>query len=289
MASRIGVVTGANKGIGLAIVRNLALQYPKSPLHSGSFLIYLTARSTERGSEAVKVLNSDPALKKAKVLAQDGGDTTIKFQTLDISDVASIHAFRDFLKKEHPEGIDVLVNNAGIAMDGFNDKVVKETIHTNYYGSLAATQDLLPLIRPGGRLVNVASSAGHLNKYSAALQESFLSASKTSVSACSAVMEKFIEAVKAGKEKEEGFPSAAYAVSKAGEIAFTKAIAMEAEKEGKKVLINACCPGYVNTDMSKGNGTKTVDEGAETPVLLALGEIEGKTAGFWLSEKTIEW
>jgi carbonyl reductase 1 len=96
------------------------LQYPSSPLHSGPFLIYLTARSAERGAEAVKTLNSDPALKKAKVLAQDGGETTIKFQTLDISDVGSIHAFRDFLKKEHPEGIDVVINNAGIAMDGFS-------------------------------------------------------------------------------------------------------------------------------------------------------------------------
>lgn len=38
---------------------------------------------------------------------------------LDISDVGSIHAFRDFLTREHPEGIDVVVNNAGIAMDGF--------------------------------------------------------------------------------------------------------------------------------------------------------------------------
>jgi carbonyl reductase 1 len=170
-----------------------------------------------------------------------------------------------------------------------DENVVKETLHTNYYGSLAATQDLLPLIRPGGRLVNVASRSGQLNKYSAPLKDSFLSASKTSVSACSAIMEKFIGAVKAGKEKEEGFPSAAYAVSKAGEIAFTKVIALEAEENGKNVLINACCPGYVNTDMTKGNGSKTVDEGAETPVMLALGEIEGKTGGFWRSEKIIEW
>lgn len=135
----------------------------------------------------------------------------------------------------------------------------------------------------------MASSAGVLSKYSAPLKDAFLSASKTSVAVCSALMEKFIADVKAGKEKAEGWPSAAYAVSKAGEIAFTKAIAMEAEKNGKNVLINACCPGYVNTDMTKGNGTKTVDEGAKTPVLLALGDIEGKTGGFWRSEKIIEW
>ena len=137
--------------------------------------------------------------------------------------------------------------------------------------------------------MNVASIAGRLTRYSAPLRDSFHSASKTSVSACSALMEQFTEAVKAGKENEEGFPSAAYAVSKAGEIAFTKVIAKQAENISKSILINACCPGYVNTDMSKGNGTKTVDEGAVTPVLLALGEIDGKTGEFWMDEKIVEW
>jgi carbonyl reductase 1 len=166
-----------------------------------------------------------------------------------------------------------------------DENVVKGTLHTNYYGSLAATEDLLPLIRPGGRLVNVASVAGYLNKYSAPLKESFLSASKTSVAACSELMEKFIADVKAGKEKAEGWPSTAYAVSKAGEIAFTKVIAMEAEKNGKDVLINACCPGYVNTDMTKGKGVKTVDQGAKTPVMLALED----SGAFWQHEKMIQW
>lgn len=170
-----------------------------------------------------------------------------------------------------------------------DEKVVRETIHTNYYGTLAATQDLLPLIRPGGRLVNIASMVGHLNRYSAPLKESFVSASKTSVAACSALMEKFIADVKAGKERAEGWPSTAYAVSKCGEIAITKAIAMEAEKSGKGVLVNACCPGYVNTDMTKGRGTKTVDEGAKTPVMLVLGEIGGKNGGFWQHGKIVDW
>lgn len=136
--SRVAAVTGANKGIGLAIgnfskassssgsclltlytVRNLALQYPSSPFHSGPFLIYLTARSAERGAEAVKTLESDPALRKAKVLAQDGGDTTIKFKELDISNAMSIREFAESLHKDHPGGIDFVINNAGIAMQGF--------------------------------------------------------------------------------------------------------------------------------------------------------------------------
>ncbi|KAK1068808.1 hypothetical protein LTR33_011052 [Friedmanniomyces endolithicus] len=292
--SRVAAVTGANKGIGLAIVRQLALQYPKSPLKSGPFLIYLTARSEERGAEAIKTLESDQQLKDAKVLVQDGGNTTIKFYALDISQTKSIQDFSAFLKKEHPDGLDIVINNAGImfdgiAMQGFDANVVKETLQTNYYGTLEATRDLLPLLREGGRMVNVSSMAGKLNKYSDEIRNAFIQAAKTDVPAVTALMEKFKAAVAEGKEKQAGFPSAAYAVSKAGETAFTKAIAMEEAKRDRGVLVNACCPGYVKTDMTKGGGAKTPDEGAQTPVMLALHDIGGKTGGFWQSEREIEW
>ncbi|KAI5360865.1 putative short-chain dehydrogenase/reductase SDR, NAD(P)-binding domain superfamily [Septoria linicola] len=287
--SRVAAVTGANKGIGLAIVRQLALQYPKSPLKSGPFLIYLTARSAERGAAAVEELQNDPQLKQAKVLAADGGDTTISYHPLDISQTKSVQDFRDYLKEEHPDGVDVVINNAGIAMQGFDGSVVKETLQTNYYGSLEATQDFLPLLRNGGRMVNVCSMAGKLNKYSDEIREAFLSASKKDVPAVTSVMQQFQQAVDDGREKEAGFPSAAYAVSKAGEIAFTKVIAMEESQRGRDVLLNACCPGYVKTDMTKGGGRKTVDEGAQTPVLLALHDIGGKTGDFWQHEEAIEW
>lgn len=200
--SRVAAVTGANKGIGLAIVRNLALTYPSSPLRSGPLLIYLCARSASRGAEAVKTLQNDPQLKQAKVLAEDGGDTTITFHEFDVSDKSSIHAFRDFLQKGQPDGIDVLINNAGIAMEGFDSNVVKQTLATNYYGTLEATQSILPLIRDGGRLVNVSSMAGKLNKYTLELRDAFISASKSGVSDCTALMQDFASAVEAGKEKE---------------------------------------------------------------------------------------
>lgn len=244
-------------------------------------------------------------LKQLKVLVQDGGVTTIKFWALDISDESSIHAFRDFVKETHKEGIDVLINNAGIALTGFgivhllslmklklmkvDANVAKDTIHTNYYGTLAMIQDFLPLLRPGGKLVNVASESGKLNKYPSALQESFIKASETSVKACSALMESFIAGVKAGKHEAEGWPSAAYAVSKAGVIAMTKAIAMEEAKNDRGILVNACCPGWVDTDMTKGKGTKTTDEGAKTPVMLALGDVGGASGQFWQNEKIIDW
>ena len=94
-------------------MRNLALQYSSSPLKSGPLLIYLTARSPERGAEAVKTLNSDPQLKKAKVLSDDGGEVQIKYHELDVSQTKSIRDFSAWVGKEHPDGIDFVIHNAG--------------------------------------------------------------------------------------------------------------------------------------------------------------------------------
>lgn len=103
----------------MLLVRNLALQYPQSALNDGPFLVYLTARDRGRGEAALQQLQTDGQLKGAKGLSQDGGPTELKYRQLDISDSKSIGSFCEFLRKEHPGGIDVLVNNAGIALDGF--------------------------------------------------------------------------------------------------------------------------------------------------------------------------
>jgi len=91
-----------------------------------------------------------------------------------------------------------------------------------------------------------------LTPYSESLKQAFIDASKISIEACTALMEKFTADVPTEREKPEGWPSAAhaYAVSKAGVIASTTVIAMETEKNEGKVLISACCSGFVNTDMT---------------------------------------
>ncbi len=123
--THVGAVTGANKGIGLAIVRQLALQYPSSALYNGNperqgLLIYLTARDQGRGEAAVRSLyEEDDQLRKAKALKQDGGWADIKFHQLDIRDTMSIRGFADYLKGAHGEsGVDFVVNNAGMYLLG---------------------------------------------------------------------------------------------------------------------------------------------------------------------------
>lgn len=188
------------------------------------------------------ILN-DADLRKAKVLKTDGGLTDVKFHPLDITKTKSIQDFSAFLKKEHPDGIDFIVNNAGIAMNGYDDNVVKGTLECNYYGTLEACQDILPIIRDGGRLVNVASMAGYINKYGEGLQEKFRSAK--SIPDVTKLMEDFRDAAASGQEKERGWTPAAYSASKAGVIGFTRVMAAENAQKGSKTLINACCPGWV--------------------------------------------
>ncbi|KZV96862.1 NAD(P)-binding protein [Exidia glandulosa HHB12029] len=294
--ARIIAVTGANKGIGLAIVRNIALQYPSSTLNSGPLLLYLTARDTTRGNAAIDALNAEE--KFAKVLKAHGGPVSVAFKQLDISNTASIDGFAADLQREHGQ-IDIVVNNAGIALDGFDAEVVNKTLATNYHCTLYATLAFLKLLKPAytSRLVNVASTAGRLSQFPASLQKRFIDASNTpdDGKAATVIMRDFEEAVKAGGKKHEalGFPSAAYSTSKAGLIAATRAVALRVAKEndGAKEfpLVNSCCPGWVNTDMTKGKGPKTVDQGAKTPVYLAMENLGGKYGEFWRDEKIIEW
>ena len=102
-------------------------------------------------------------------------------------------------------------------------------------------------------------------------------------------MEDFKTSVQDNTYQRKGWPEAAYAVSKAGCIGMTKAIAHEAKETGSKTLINVCCPGWVVTDMTKGKGHKTADEGAKTPVMLALGDIGGVSGEFWRDEQQTDW
>lgn len=102
-------------------MRQLALQYPRSPLNNGPFLIYLTARDKTKGEAAVKSLEEDAQLKNAKALKVDGGLSDITFHQLDIMDSGSIRSFADHLKQVHSDGIDFVINNAGFVSRDLGD------------------------------------------------------------------------------------------------------------------------------------------------------------------------
>ena len=100
----------------------------------------------------------------------------------------------------------------------------------------------LPLITKGGRVVNVASVAGHLNGYSSSAKNKMQDAA-TSLSKLDALLEEYESLLDAGREKEAGFKDSAYCISKAFIVALTKA--MSATYTDKSWL--AVCPGWVDT------------------------------------------
>jgi carbonyl reductase 1 len=75
------------------------------------------------------LLAEDTALRDAKVLRRDGGHVDIRYKQLDVSEDGSINDFVTFLRNEHKEGIDILHNNAGVALDGFGQSLQCQHVH----------------------------------------------------------------------------------------------------------------------------------------------------------------
>eukprot|EP00064_Thunnus_orientalis_P020682 superscaffoldBa00005824_g20826 len=139
MSTKVAVVTGSNKGIGLAIVRALCKQFQGD--------VYLTARDVGRGQEAVKSLDSE-GLKA-------------KFHQLDINDLNSIITAAAFFKDKYG-GVDVLVNNAGIAFkvaDTTPFAVQAEvTLKTNFFATRDMLTHFLPIVKAGGDVKEVGAA-----------------------------------------------------------------------------------------------------------------------------------
>ncbi|XP_028279924.1 carbonyl reductase [NADPH] 1-like [Parambassis ranga] len=254
MSEKVIVVTGGNKGIGLAIVRALCKQFQGD--------VYLTARDVGRGQAAVESLASE-GLKPL-------------FHQLDINDLNSITAAAAFFKEKYG-GVDVLINNAGIAFKVADtapfDVQAEVTLKTNFFATRDMLTHFLPLIKAGGRVVNVSSfvSSRTLNQCSPELQQRFRSEDITEDEVVG-LMQKFVDLTKKGEHKEGGWPETAYGVSKLGLTTLSMILARRLSKERPNdgILLNACCPGWVRTDMAGPKAPKSPEEGAVTPVYLAL-------------------
>uniref|UniRef100_A0A8C5W2R8 Carbonyl reductase [NADPH] 1 n=1 Tax=Microcebus murinus TaxID=30608 RepID=A0A8C5W2R8_MICMU len=156
--------------------------------------------------------------------------------------------------------------------------------------------ELLPLIKTQvRRVVNVSSmmSLMTLKNCSPELQEKFRSETITEEELVG-LMNKFVEDTKKGVHQKEGWPNTAYGVSKIGVTVLSRIQArkLSEQRKGDKILLNACCPGWVRTDMAGPKAPKSPEEGAETPVYLALlpPDAEGPHGQFFVSEKKVsEW
>ncbi|KAI5941469.1 carbonyl reductase [NADPH] 1-like [Manis javanica] len=275
--SRVALVTGANRGIGWAIVRSLCQQF------SGD--VVLTARDAARGHAAVQQLQAE--------------GLSPRFHLLDICNRQSIRALRDFLLKEYG-GLNVLVNNAGIAFKDDRTSLhfqAEMTMKTNFFGTQDVCTELLPLVRPQGRVVNLSSTLSllALKCCSPELQRKFTSDTITEEELVG-LMNKFVKDIRNSVHQKEGWPHqkfAAYAMTKLGinVLSRIQARKLSEQKSGDRILLNACCPGWVRSDMGGPEALKSLEEGAETPVYLALlpSNAEGPHGEFALEKKVVQW
>lgn len=226
---KIALVTGANKGIGYEVARQLAGQ---------DFLVFIGARNTKAGAKAVRTIGAG-----AKLLQ------------IDVSDYASISRAAAELARliDH---LDVLVNNAGIIVEG-DDAILattseqfETTMRTNALGPLLVAQAFQPLLAKAGapRIINVSSSGGQL------------------------------------ADGADGW-APAYCISKTALNGVTTQLAAVLPK----FAVNSVCPGWVRTDMGGDNAPGSVSEGAQGIVWLATAAPQDLTGKFVQRRKVIPW
>jgi NAD(P)-dependent dehydrogenase (short-subunit alcohol dehydrogenase family) len=247
---KVALITGGNRGLGLQTARELG--------RLGIHLI-LGVRDPQKGKTAVA------ELKKEGVHA-----ATIR---LDVADLSTHARARDYIEKYYGK-LDILINNAGIWKDsatasnraeGGNPtstlpmEILRETFETNFFGTVALTQCLLPLIHkaPHGRIVNVSSILGSLSLHA-----------------------------------DPGSPiyshkTFAYDASKTALNAFTVHLAYELRNTPIKV--NSAHPGWVKTEMGGEGANLEVSEGGKTSAWLATLPEDGPTGGYFHMGQPIPW
>lgn len=238
---RVALVTGANRGIGFEIARQLGLK---------TFRVVMGARDEKKGTAA------------SARLADQGLD--VHNTLIDVTDAISIQAALGRIVDTFGR-LDVLVNNAGIQIDGETDIMtlardrLLRTLETNAFGPLLLSQACVPLMKKHryGRIVNLSSTMGALND------------------------------ITNPESKYAGIHSPAYRISKTLLNAVTALLAKELR--GSNILVNSVCPGWVRTDMGGPRAPFSPEEASATPVWLATLPDDGPTGGFFRDRQPIPW
>jgi NAD(P)-dependent dehydrogenase (short-subunit alcohol dehydrogenase family) len=226
------LVTGANKGIGYEVARQLA---------GKGFQVFVGARNRDAGQKAV-----------AKIAKECGKAI---FLEIDVADNPSVTvAAREFAKAA--DHLDVLVNNAGIILDGDNaileisDELLRKTLETNTLSALRVARAFVPLLRKSKapRVINVSSGGGQLTGGA------------------------------------DGW-SPAYCISKTA----LNSVTLQLATALPKFAVNSACPGWVRTDMGGQDASRSVEEGADTIVWLAADASQKITGKFLRDRKEIPW
>jgi NAD(P)-dependent dehydrogenase (short-subunit alcohol dehydrogenase family) len=215
-----------------------------------------TARQLAAQGYRIILTSRDPAKGQAALEQLRAPGRDLHYHPLDITDAESVQAARAWAIRAF-ERVDVLVNNAAVLLDEDEPVLsvplekVRATFETNLLGAWRMCQAFVPLMQAQGygRVVNVSSEMG---------QWAWLTGD-----------------------------TSAYRLSK---LALNGLTAMLAQAvTGSEVLINACCPGWVRTDMGGPHADLSVAEGAETIVWLATLPAAGPHGGFFQHRQALDW
>lgn len=262
------LVTGANKGIGLAIVTAILDD------HDDAFVL-LGSRDLARGR----------ASREELVAAHPSWGDRVEVLELDVASDASVSAAaRRVAERFEGEAtpLQAVVNNAGI---GLGSADLEQVLEVNTLGVRRVCEAFLPLLRPSdGRIVNITSASGpsYVHTCSEARQRFFVDPAVTWPQ-----LEAFIDEC-LRLDGPEAFAAAGlgdgspYGLSKACANVYTVLLA----REHPSLRINACTPGFIETDLTRPYtisagktaqdlGMKPPAEGARAPMFLLFGEPEG--------------
>ncbi|NUY81956.1 SDR family NAD(P)-dependent oxidoreductase [Flavobacterium sp. MAH-1] len=242
------LITGANKGIGLELSRQLARK---------GWYVFIGSRDVQKGREAVRRL-------------KDEGLGNVQVVQLDVTDQRSVDAARLEIGSK-TQVLDILINNAGInGIEFFGDRPVmhtalgtgvdkfKEVYEVNVFGVIRVTQTFVDLMRPSSepRIVNVSSSQGSLTLHSDPTYKYY---------------------------QHKG---AVYQSSKAALNMYTIALAFELRDTNFKV--NAVSPPSTATDFNHHLGTSTVETAAQQILKYTLIGNDGPTGKFFCEDNNPE-
>src|SRR3984957_7125735 len=230
---KIALITGANKGIGFEVARQLGAE---------GITVLVGARAPQLGEAAASKLR--------------GGGADAHFVEPDVTKPDTIAKAAEQIRARY-DRLDILVNNAGVVAKGdgppsvADPVAVRQVLDINFFGVLAVTQAMLPLVRnaASGRIVMVSSGLGSL-AWNADPNWSFAA-----------------------------FKPLGYNGSKTIVNMMTVQLAWELRDTAIKV--NTVNPGYTATDMNGNKGTQTLGEGAAEALRQALAPDDAPTGGFF--------
>jgi NAD(P)-dependent dehydrogenase (short-subunit alcohol dehydrogenase family) len=227
------LITGANKGLGFETARRLTAL---------GHTVYLGARDRARGEAAAQRVGA-------------------RFVQLDVTDDASVTAAVAWLRQQ-PGGLDVLINNAGIAgamapPPDITVDALRDVYETNVFGIVRVTHAMLPLLRASTNpvIVNVSSGLGSFG------------------------------VVHDASRVESKVAALAYCSSKSAVVMLT----VQYAKALPEMRVNVVDPGYTATDLNHNSGPQTVAQGTDAIVRLATIDKDGPTGTFQDAAGIMPW